>query len=304
VLTRLDQALLFPLAVLSSYAIDHLIQKNDLKEKFLILCVTALLLFESTSTTMYTSVRQDWRNRMVNKESDFPKEYTKDSILFFSQNRGPLFGDEIDSMWVSLLHGVRTMNGYSGWTPNGVNNEFHKDCSELPKRVLAYLKFIGKENDQYEYIQLIRKVIPIGLENCNEDWFNAPPAYLPDLKIVTADDLRNIKYVFDQVHTIEGIKNVDFRVLNLGSNTIYSSFLQNQIKVSWRFLRSDGVPVSGWDTRKNLNFDIPGNGEIKMQIPIDQNMEINNGTLEISIVKEGAFWLHDIGIKPLRILWK
>jgi hypothetical protein len=304
VLTRLDQALLFPLAVLSSYAIDHLIYQNTLKEKFLILCITSLLLFESTSTTMYTSVKQDWRNRMVNKESDFPKEYTKDSILFFSQNRGPLFGDEIDSMWVSLLHGVRTMNGYSGWTPNGVNNEFYNDCSELPKRVLAYLKFVHKENDQDLYLKLMRQVKPIGFEECNLDWFESLPTQLPTTKVTSAEDLMGIKYEFDELQTLNGIKIVNLSIINLGTKTIYSGNLQNQIKLSWRFLTPDGKHVSGWDTRKNLNFDIPSNGKIKIQIPIEQSKEVNNGTLEISLVKEGAFWLHDLGINPLEIPWK
>jgi hypothetical protein len=170
--------------------------------------------------------------------------------------------------------------------------------------VLAYLKFVHKDNDQDEYLKLMRQVKPIGFQDCNSDWFKSMPVQLPTTKFTSAEDLKSIKYEFDGLQTLNGIKIINISIVNLGSQTIYSGNLQNQIRISWRFLKPDGNPVSGWDTRKNLNFDIPSNGKIQIQIPIDQNMEVNNGTLEISMVKEGAFWLHDLGIKPLEISWK
>ena len=75
-------------------------------------------------------------------------------------------------------------------------------------------------------------------------------------------------------------------------------------RLSWRFLAVNGEPVTGWDNRKELRFNIPANGELTMQIPIKPETEIKGGTLQISIVQEGVFWGHNVGVEPLSIPWK
>jgi hypothetical protein len=77
--------------------------------------------------------------------------------------------------------------------------------------------------------------------------------------------------------------------------------LGKPIRISWRFINSSGVPASGWDTRKDLPFYIGPNSSLNMRVFIDPNMEIKDGALQISLVQEGVFWGHDIGLAPLTI---
>ena len=75
------------------------------------------------------------------------------------------------------------------------------------------------------------------------------------------------------------------------------------MRISWRFLESNGTPRSDWETRKDLPFDIPANGSLNIHLPVDPAQAGDGRTLQVSLVQELVFWAHDIGVQPHSILW-
>jgi len=174
----------------------------------------------------------------------------------------------------------------------------------LPRRVLSYLAFTGRRGDKEAYLNLLRRVVPIGFVGCDEGWLAAPPSISTTNREYSADEIRNLSFHYLGKAQHNGQWVVDINISNFNELPISAaSSIGKPIRLSWRFLDSFGVPKSGWETRKDLPFDIGPKNSLKVMIPIDPRMEVTGGTLQISLVQEAVFWAHDIGLTPLTIPW-
>lgn len=306
VMTRLDQVLLFPVAYLVVQAIDYSREKWRWGSRLVVLVVLPLMLLESAATSMYVSNKNEWRDRLSLIEASVPDSVSSDSIMFFAQRQGPYFADELDAMWVSLRYGVKTLNGYSGFSPPGYTSEYGKDCAELPRRVTSFMSFADKNNDESTYRELMKKIVSVGFEGCDPLWMeNIPGSVSFVRRQYTQEEVRKLAYRFDSVSRPDDKAIVRLSVLNTGDLAIAAgSRINTPMRISWRFLDATGRPASGWDARMDLPFDIPANGELSINLPIDSSMEIRGGSLQVSLVQEGVFWAHDIGVQPLTIPWQ
>lgn len=165
-MSRIDQAMLFPLGYLAMIAVNKIETKLS-GLKFIWLAVIPLMLIEFSFIKMPTSPKSDWRARILKIEQILPRDLPKDKAVFFGLRAGPTYADEIDAMWLSLTNRVKTMNGYSGLNPPNYSIEYGVACAEIPKRVKAYMKFSGSEEHVGRYEELIQKVIPIGFVGCD-----------------------------------------------------------------------------------------------------------------------------------------
>lgn len=306
VLTRLDQVLLFPLAYLVMIAIDYLSSRSNPMFKLVALISVCAVVVEAAATSMYVSSKAEWRERYARKELATPQGLAENAIVFYSQSSEPWFADEIDAMLVAQQHGLRTLNGYSGFSPPGYSIEFGSNCEELRRRVSAYISFAGLSHDRMAYRDLMKRVVPVGLVGCNKNWANFQ---VQTLSIAygkyTEDQIRDLSYQVQEIIRENSSTVVAFRLNNSGARLIEAgSAINTPIRISWRFIDSTGIPASGWDTRMDLPFDIPAGGELIVHIPIDPTTEIKGGSLQFSVVQEGVFWAHDIGVEPLTIVWK
>jgi hypothetical protein len=303
-MSRVDQVLLFPVGYLAAVGIDHLRGSENLLKKFAWVVILPLLLMESSATRSPISAKKEWRDRLILKESSFPKHLPEDPILFFAQTNVPIYEDEIDAMWVSLNHDVKTLNGYSGLLPPNFAPLYGTDCSELPRRVHSYLSFIGQSNDREAYFDLIKRVVPVGFSGCDESWFRTTPAISTMDSVYSADEIRKLTYQYEGINKTAGLYMVNIKVLNAGDKPIAArSSTGKPIRFSWRFLDSSGAPRSDWETRKDLPLDIPANGSLNIRLPVDPAQAGQGGTLQVSMVQEQVFWAHDIGVQPLSIPW-
>lgn len=305
VMTRLDQVLLFPVAYLAVQAIDHARAKWRWGGRLVVMAILPLLLLESATTSMYVSNKNEWRYRLALIEASVPKHMSPDAMLFFAQRQGPYFADELDAMWVALRHGVKTLNGYSGFSPPGYAAEYGNDCAELPRRIISYLSFDKRSDDVEEYSKLMGRIVPIGFEGCDPTWaVHSSGSVSMHSREYTEEEIRHLSYRFENISDVKGQVLVRVSILNAGDVAIAAGSRVNKpIRISWRFVDASGQPASGWDTRMNLPFDIPAKGELSVRLPIDSNMEIRGGSLQVSLVQEGVFWAHDIGVQPLTIPW-
>jgi hypothetical protein len=121
----------------------------------------------------------------------------------------------------------------------------------------------------------------------------------------TADEIRSLSLEFSKKIIHNGKWFIEIDVIN-SSELLFSSLstIGNPIRLSWRFIDSAGEPVSDWDdARMDLPSDIGASEYIKVRLPIDSKLKAKLGALQVSIVQEGVFWAHDIGVKPLTIPW-
>lgn len=303
-MTRIDLVLLFPAAYLAAVAIDYLCNRAQWASRLVLAIVIPVMIFEFSATTPVLSTKREWRERLSENESAFPKQLPPDSIVFFAQSAGPFYATELDAMWVAIKHGVRTINGYSGMPPPNVSMDYKNDCTELPKRILSYLKFIGHQDDKSAYLDLMRRVVPIGFTGCDDQWLKSIPEISTTSRIYSPEEIRKLSFQYIGKVKYDNQWVVTLKFANAGNLPISAvSSLGKTVRLSWRFVDSAGNPASGWDTRKDLPFDIQPHSSLNINIPIAPKMEIKSGTLQITLVQEMVFWAHDIGFEPLTVPW-
>jgi hypothetical protein len=301
-MTRIDQAFLFPIAYLAVIAIDKFRVKYAWAKLFILGLILPLLIFEAATTSMGVSSKESWRQRVLALEAVVPKKISDNSILFFAQRSGPIYADEIDAMWVSLRHDKQTMNGYSGNYPPDYDYDFGDDCDQLLKRVLSYLKFSNQSNNVEAYRDLMSRIIPIGFNNCDAALFKNPPSVTSVDSPYSQEEFKALSYGKNEI--IKNGNRLSMRITIVNSSNKYfsaNSAIGKPIRISWRYLDKAGNPLSGWDARKNLPYDIPDNGELQVSIPLDPSKLNNSNSLQVSLVQELVFWGHDIGVTPLTI---
>jgi len=301
-MTRIILVFLFPVAFLSALAIDWLILQPNWRRKLLFVIIP-LLLFEFSAIPPGRSSKAEWRNRLAASERAVPADLAPGSILFYAQTGDVFYADEIDAMWTALNHGLPTLNGYSGLYPPGYSVEFGNDCAELPQRIRQYLGFIGQLDNNEAYLSLLRRVVPVGFSGCDAVWLADRP-YTASSRVYTADELRHLSLEYAGRDRSAGKAYVMIKINNSGNQKISAASAVNKpVRLSWRVIGADGKPLSGWDTRKSLPYDIPANGSVNLKVPVHSELAGQGRKLQLSIVQEFVFWGHDVGIRPLEIDW-
>ncbi|NVK01960.1 MAG: hypothetical protein HWE12_10495 [Oceanospirillaceae bacterium] len=302
VMTRLDQAFLFPVAYLAVIGLDYFRNRYSWATKSILIFVLPMLIVEAAMTTMGTSTKDSWRQRFSTLDAIVPKELPDNSILFFAQRSGPPYADELDAMWVSMKLNKETLNGYSGLLPPEYDYEYGSDCAQIPKRVLSYLKFSNQSDNIAVYRDLMSRIVPLGFTNCDSAWLKSWPNITVSDRVYSVDEFKHLKLWGGEVFTRPNDTDQTMIRINIQNSSDQAfasgSSLGKPIRISWRFIESSGKPLSGWNNRKSLPFDIPAQGELKMQIPINVSEFHNTVAVEISLVQEGVFWGHDVGLEP------
>ncbi len=173
--SRIVLLFLFPLACLLALAAQLLARGSVAGRRAVAVVFLPLLLFESAFVRVEVSDKALWRSGIERAESLVPEDLPEDAILFFAQPTGSPVYAELDAMWAAMRRGVPTLNGYSGWLPDGMAPDFGNDCGEYPRRLQAYLAFSGRPGDLEGYRRLASRVVPLGFSNCDPAWRRTPP---------------------------------------------------------------------------------------------------------------------------------
>lgn len=297
--TRLDLALLFPLAYFSALSIQYFSKLTAPAYYTLLTLILALLLGEMAATTPYVSSKADWRSRLAVNAPVMPKNLPPDAIVFFAQNRGPAYAAEIDSMWHALNHRVNTLNGYSGFSPPEFSGNFRKNCSELPRRVLSYLSFSQQDNDPAAYQQLMSQIVTIGFSECQASWATTAPALTVSAHTYTPEQIQALRLEYLGKSREDGVWTVSVRLHNASDLALPArSSVEKPFHLIWRFVDATGKPTSRWMVKKVLPYDLPGKSSMPLDLPVDPRMEIAHGTMQIFM---GQTAIADL--PPLSIPW-
>lgn len=292
-MTRIDQALLFPAGYLAALAVDKLDQKSLIRTCIFGLIVL-ILIIEFSAVSLPTSNKNEWRERIEKATRSYPKVF-RDGAIFFAAQQDSWFESELDAMWVSLKLGVPTMNGYSGNVPPRYNVYFGKKCAELPYRIMSYLDFIGEHDKQRKYLDIVSRVYEINFTDCDPNWRINMPSVSFTNEVYTPAEFKNLKIEILDTEILGNSMKIELKFINK-LDKVFSARSNTPIRLSWRFLDSDRNPLTGFDSRVDLPFDIPKNGNLKISFDVLE-LPKNSNFIEISFVQEAVFWAHDIGIE-------
>lgn len=171
--TRIEIVLMWPLAFFCAYVIDALIRKDRLWIKIILTLSAGLLLAESVFYDHATYSKADAQDRITNLRAQLPAVIPTDPILFIARPpTEPFYAPEIDGMLLAQELGWPTLNGYSGnFPPYYLPAD---NCTSLPNRIKGFMTFEHITDPSF-YINLIKRIVPVGFTDCNPAWWSTEP---------------------------------------------------------------------------------------------------------------------------------
>jgi hypothetical protein len=149
----------------------------------------------------------------------------------------------------------------------------------------------------------MRRVVPIGFDNCQNDWLSVEPKITNSFKPYSDQEFRELSIQYLKSKQINGRLFLTVDIKNNGTIPISGfSSSGHPISLSYRLLDKTGKPMGGWDPRYPLLADIPAKGTLKFQFDMPIILP-DPGFIEFSLVQEGVFWGHDVGVAPSRVSW-
>lgn len=301
-MTRIDLVMLFFAAGLIAVAVDQAL-KSGLLLRVAVGVLALVVAVESamlrTTTMAVSSIRE---TATVDLESIIG-QLPDDAILFFAQSyntalipQQPWFAMEIRAMWTGLALGYPVLNGYSGKLPPGSRAEFGDDCSEAGTRLrAAYRSWPVLEQTYGPMEQMIERLHLVGFpEDCT----------LEDVAISARTEVRNAPLPRDIAATIRlrlvesELDSLVVEIVNSGSvDLVPRSFGPDVVNIAWRW---PDIRENGFSRGPPLEPIWAGEG-MQFRLPISQAERAKFGALEISLVQEGQFWFHDVGMEPLAL---
>jgi hypothetical protein len=174
--TRIILVLMWPISLFIAWAVDGFVQRFNQQHRWTLAAlslVTGLLVAESVFYNHLTYASADAQARLETLGQKIPVAIPANPILFVAWNKQePSWKDDIDAMLLAQELGWPTLNGYSGNYPPGYAPA--DSCAQLPTRIMNYMDFTGISNPSY-YLEIIKRVIPVGFEDCDPTWWYKMP---------------------------------------------------------------------------------------------------------------------------------
>jgi hypothetical protein len=161
--SRISLAMLFFVGYLAAFATDRMTKNSN----SIIYAVLILLIVEFSLVKVNASPISEWRSRIELYQGKLTVGLPADSVLIFAQ-RGNQFNvvEEIDAMWIALINGYSTMNGYSGFSPQAYGGSYGDKCINIQHRIDSYLAVVKTSNLESVKEDLMRRLIPIDFMDC------------------------------------------------------------------------------------------------------------------------------------------
>jgi len=137
-------------------------------------------------------------------------------------------------------------------------------------------------------------------------WSVSPSSLLARHRQYTPDEVRNIVLAYEgATRQGDGSWEVSLRVSNRNGATGLNTHgrLYAPLALSWRVVPDPADGSVGWNPRAALPALAPGNeGQLRVVLGADMAPG-DNRWLQFSVVQEGVFWAHVVGVPPLTVGW-
>jgi hypothetical protein len=171
-ITRIILVIMWPLSLFMAWVADGVIQRFRQQRRWMLMgvyLVTGLLVAESVFYSHSTYDKTIALARLDSLRQQIPVIVPQDPILFVARDQQEAFwAKELDAMLLAQQMGWPTLNGYSGNDPPGYQPA--DSCKQLPARIENYMEFAGISSPTF-YLDMIKRVVPIGFADCHPDWW-------------------------------------------------------------------------------------------------------------------------------------
>lgn len=297
---RIIVGMLFLFGYLAGYAADVLYAKKKIFSRVALALLAVALVVEFAFVTPGTSARSKWLAYDAATDARIPKNLPPDAILFIAQTDTIWYEAEVNAMWGALRAHRPTINGYSGSSPAGFNYVFGTTCAELPHRVLTYLSFTGQASDPAAYRALMARMVPIGFTDCDPAWWTEIPVTTMSTTDLSTAQLTAVTLTQGTASMLNGVPHGIVRVTNTMTTTL-SADGTHPIRIGWRYLDANGTPLTGYDGRAVLPFDLKPGASVDVFLTLDTALAAKGRSIELTLVQEGSMRAADVGIKTLSI---
>jgi hypothetical protein len=297
---RIIVAMLFLFGYLAGYGADALFAKGKAFGRVVLALLVAVLVVEFACVTPMTTSRATWEAYDIAIDARIPKSLPADAILFIAQSDNMWYESEVNAIWGALRARTPTLNGYSGNFPEGFDPTFGTTCSELPHRVLAYLSFSGKSGDVGAYRALMARVVPVGFTDCDPAWWTGPPETTRSTVDLTSAQLAALTLTKGTASMSGGVPHGMVTVTNTMPTTL-SADGTHPLHIGWRYLDATGTPLTGYDGRATLPFDLKPGASIDIHLRLQPSLAARGGSIQLTLIQEGLMRATDVGIPPLTI---
>lgn len=305
--SRIILVMLFPLALLVGAGIDWLCADRPrwrAMHAIAAALLTLLLIVECAARYAPNVPLHDWRARRSAVLRGLPDTLSRDAILFVPHQAGvPDYLTELDGMDLAQRLGGTTINGYSGNNPPGFGSNT-APCDDLINRLVGYVDFV--RGDTAQLAALAKRVLIVGAPlHCDVPTLLPPRSHfsgrLPD------DAYGRVRVRVENI-ALAPAHQLDLEVVvSNHTNAVLATISDSHepIRISWRFIatnasRSNTRGWRSWDTRGDLQQDVPAQGESITRLRIAAPVSPGIYHLEFSLVQEGVAWFHDRGMPIAR----
>ena len=174
--TRVQLALMWPLALFGAYTLDAL--RSAVRKPLLAALVSLLIIAAFAAEALnYSDDLQFTKNhaqqRVTDLRSQLPATLPAQPILFLAVD--PDVSSVTSDMDAALLAqdlNASSLNGYSGNVPPGYQPA--TSCIEAPRQIIRYMHF-AHITEMGFYLNMMQRVVPIGFKDCDPAWWKAMP---------------------------------------------------------------------------------------------------------------------------------
>ena len=173
--TRIQLALMWPIAVSASFVLDALLRSSgkEFRSKLAAVLLVGFMVLESTFYGHIMFSKVDAHNRIaeLRDEVELAMVHTKGNPVIFINGKAdmPWYVNELDAMLVAQEVNVPTLNGYSGNTPPDTYHHWDHTCKNISQSFNDYLEvagtYVGKET-----LPTNVQIVPVRFNNCHPTW--------------------------------------------------------------------------------------------------------------------------------------
>jgi hypothetical protein len=297
--SRIIVIMLWPIAVVAAIAVDGMWRSSRRVVFRPLACIAIVLVFlESCSVIQWSFPKAEAERRLMQLRSALPSQLPESPILLVREGN-PFYLADLDAMLLSQTSGWSTFNGYSGNTPP--NWDGLKRCTVFPKLIVRSLAFFTGHVTESAYLQVARRVVPVGFDDCRPEWSEREPSFTEWSGPLPRDMLKQISLRITDVLAAENSVRVRLQILNNSDQVLPSLFKgPKRFYLSGRLVKQEtAAKVTEFEAREELDADVPPHAKLSQDLYLPVTGD-GHYLVEASAVQELVGWLHDLGTPPAR----
>ena len=310
---RFQQFLIFPISIVAAIGLDQLLIyishiKSKLSRKIILIFIGLFCLFlvvEQYSTKSIAGYSKKQQLDMLASIDPPPSDAKVFTLLPGSRIKKNPFDTQVDAMVIAQKFHLKTINGYSGFSPPNWNLTHDINDPFYSIYLNRWINYYQLNNAQLYFLDLR-----------TGEWISAAESNVLQsdfYPLMTEALTRNSDFALElsllgipDNWEINETRECQLRVINKGSVTLTSigADFKNPhkyaVKLSYRWVRINDSDIPGFENR--ILFPSAVQRELTFYTPITAPSKSGSYYLEIEAVQDDVAWFKDKGFPGVRVI--